>query len=227
MSDLIEKLFDPAARERIAEAVRVAERGTSGEIVPCVVEQSDDYEESLWLASLIGGGIALVAVAAVDIIVRPWGLFGLAPFALIVAGAAALAALAAALSPRLRVLLAGRRTVEERTRQAAMAAFIAEEIFTTRDRTGILLFLSIREHRVIVLGDVGINRLVETSAWDDVVRAVIAGIHAGRPVDALVDAIGRCGSILEKAGCVLAPGDVNELSDTLRVPRADAGPPLR
>ena len=40
----------------------------------------------------------------------------------------------------------------------AMAAFVEEEVFSTRDRTGILLFLSLFEHRVVVLGDSGINQ---------------------------------------------------------------------
>jgi putative membrane protein len=216
MSSFIDKLFDPAAGERIAEAVQQAERGTSGEIVPCVVEQSDDYEESLWLAALIGAGIALVAVGVVDIVTNPWTRIGLSGFALVVAAAAALGALAAALAPTLRVLLAGRATVEQRTHQAAQAAFLAEQIFATRDRTGILIFLSIRERRVVVLGDAGIDSKVAPGAWEGIVRAIIDGIHAGRPVDALVDAIARCGTILCDAGCTLAPDDTNELPDALR-----------
>src|SRR5688500_10958218 len=119
-------IFDPAARTRIAEAVANAERGTSGEIVPFVIEQSDDYEESLWLAALIGAGLALVTVTVVDMVRDPWGMLRLSEFALIVAGAAALCALVAALSPRVRVALAGGATVDERTRQAAQSAFIAE-----------------------------------------------------------------------------------------------------
>lgn len=217
MSSMIDRLFDPAARERIGEAVRDAERGTSGEIVPCVVEQSDDYEESLWLAAIICAGIALLAITIVEIALDPWGLFGLAGFALIVAASAAVGALAAGLSPALRVLLAGRATVDQRTRQAAHAAFLADEVFATRERTGILIFLSIRERRVIVLGDSGINSRVDAGQWEGIVRAIIDGIHAGRPVDALVDAIGRCGRILCDAGCTLAPDDVNELPDALRV----------
>ena len=220
MSAIIARLFDPAAQQRIADAVRAAEGCTSGEIVPCVVEQSDDYEESLWIAALIGAAIALVAVAIIDVVVRPWELLSLAGFSLVIAGSAALGALIAAFWTRLRVLLAGRGTVDLRTNQAALAAFVAEEIFTTRDRTGILIFLSIRERRVIVLGDAGINRLVEQSAWDGVVGAIIDGIHAGRPVDALVDAIGRCGEILQQAGCVLEPGDANELPDAMRIVRS-------
>lgn len=217
MSTNIDRFFDSAARERVADAVRRAERGTSGEIVPCVVEQSDDYEESLWLAALIAAGLALLVITVADIVLDPWGLIGLPGFALIVAAAAAIGALVAGLSPALRVVLAGRATVEQRTRQAAQAAFIAEEIFTTRDRTGILLFLSIRERRVIVLGDAGIDSRVAPGVWQEIVRTIVAGIRAGRPVDALVAAIERCGTILCDAGCTLAPDDANELPDTLRI----------
>lgn len=217
MSTVIDKLLDPAALERVAAAVSRAERGTSGEIVPCIVEQSDEYEESLWLSALLSGGIALVAIALAEIVSDVWGFIGVPMFALVVALASAIGALTAALWPRLRIALAGRPTIDRRTRQTASAAFVAEEVFRTKDRTGILIFLSIREHRVIVVGDTGINALVEQSQWDGVVRTVIEGLRAGKPVEALVDAIRRCGEILNEAGCVLAPGDVNELSDALRI----------
>jgi putative membrane protein len=224
MSDIIEKLFDPDARERVANAVMEAERGTSGEIVPCVVEQSDEYEESLWLASLVGAGIAIVAIAIIDIVVGPWGSISLAGFALIVASAAAAAGLIAAFSMPIRVLFAGRATVDRRTQQAAIAAFVSEQVFATRERTGILIFLSLRERRVIVLGDAGINDRVDQSAWDGTVRAIVDGIRRGHPVDALVEAIARCGRILSEAGCVLAPDDTNELPDTLRVAASSKRP---
>ena len=215
---------DQSATQLIADAVREAERGTSGEIVPFVIEQSDDYEESIWLGALVGAGLALLTITVIDIAVDPWGLLRLYEFALIVAGASAIGGLIAALSPRVRVMLAGSAAVEERTRQAAQAAFIAEEVFSTRDRTGILIFLSMLEHRVIVLGDTGINSRVTQSEWDGVVRTIITGMHAGRPVDALVDAIRQCGEILCNAGCTIADDDIDELPNTLRMPSPESNP---
>src|SRR5688500_14128899 len=122
MSAIIDKLFDPSARERVATAVRDAERGTSGEIVPCIVEMSDEYEESLWLAALIGAGVALLVIALVYVASGSWAVLCLSVFALFVAGCAAIGALFAALSMKVRVALAGRSTVYGRTHHAARVA---------------------------------------------------------------------------------------------------------
>ena len=58
--------------------------------------------------------------------------------------------------PPLRRALAGREAMARAVRRAAEAAFTREGVFETRDRTGILIFLSLLEHQVVVLPDTGI-----------------------------------------------------------------------
>ena len=54
MSRSVDKLFTPEDRERIAAAVRQAEQHTSGEIVPYIVGQCDEYEEAVWRGGAFG-----------------------------------------------------------------------------------------------------------------------------------------------------------------------------
>ena len=77
-------------------------------------------------------------------------------------------------------------TLELRARQRAERCFLDEEVFATRDRTGILIFVAVFERQVVVMGDAGINRAVPDGAWDHVVDDVIAGIRARRPAEALI-----------------------------------------
>ena len=72
--------------------------------------------------------------------------------------------------PSVKRLLAGRTLLRKRVSQRAAEAFIAEEVFDTRERTGILLFVSLFERHVLVVGDSGINTHVKQEEWDDVVR---------------------------------------------------------
>jgi putative membrane protein len=67
----------------------------------------------------------------------------------------------------------------------------------TRDKTGILILVSLFEHRVFVLADRGINKQVPKETWDEIVHIVTEGIHSGRTCDALCAAIFRCGELLE------------------------------
>ena len=94
---------------------------------------------------------------------------------------------------------------------------IEAAVFNTRERTGILLFISLLEHRIEVVGDAGINRKVTADEWTDVVMRIREGIKAGKLADGLVAAIEMCGELLERGGVEIRPDDVNELSDDVRL----------
>jgi putative membrane protein len=106
--------------------------------------------------------------------------------------------------------------VERRVAQRAAEAFLAEEVFDTRDRTGILLFLSLLEHKVLVLGDAGINAKVQQSEWEEVVKLIVDGMRSGKPADGLIEAIQKCGALLKREGVVIKPDDKDELSNQMR-----------
>jgi putative membrane protein len=85
----------------------------------------------------------------------------------------------------------------------------------TQGRTGILLFVSLLEHRVQVLADQGINDRVPSGTWDEVVQGIVAGIRADRPAEALCRAIEQCGELLTHH-CPSGSGrNPNELPDRL------------
>jgi putative membrane protein len=102
-----------------------------------------------------------------------------------------------------------------------MKAFVDEEVFNTRDRTGILVFISTFEHRIEVLGDVGINEKVSSDEWADIVEHIRDGIKQGRFVDGVIDGIGMCGHLLEKSGVEIRGDDKNELPDAVRFRKND------
>jgi putative membrane protein len=197
-------LFSDSDLQAIRAAVAAAEAGTSGEIVPYVVGESDEYGGAAWKGAAFGallGGLAGWAV-------HRWGGFwGTNLFAWMVLPPAAGAALG---------WLAGGELLDLRTRRRAAAAFLEEEVFRTRHRTGILLFVSLFERRVVVLGDAGVNAKVEPGEWDEVVRLAVEGIRQGRPGEGLAAAIAACGRLLARPGLERLPDDTDELPDELR-----------
>ncbi|HEX5759718.1 MAG TPA: hypothetical protein VF121_11025 [Thermoanaerobaculia bacterium] len=208
-------LFSAADREAIRAAVEEAERRTAGEIVPYVVAASDEYPNAAWRGAALGAmTLPLLAWAAHGVL----GLWGGQLFVWMVLPAAGGAALGwlLALLPAVRRALIGREAMERRVRRRAAVAFLEEEVFTTRDRTGILLFLSLFEHRVVVLGDAGINQRVEEAEWRDIVRTVTEGIRAGRPGAAVAAAVRECGALLERHGVARRPDDADELENVVR-----------
>jgi putative membrane protein len=210
-------LFSPAELAEIERAVKAAERHTSGEIVPYVVARSDDYPQAAWKGACAGALLVALAAAAV----RAWGGFwgpasawwlALPPLA-----GAALGLLAVALVPPLRRALVAGADLEEAVERRAGLAFLEQEVFKTAERTGILIFLSLFERRVVVLGDAGINRAVARQDWEGIVAGIVAGIRAGTPGTALARAIGQCGELLERHRVERRAGDRDELADHLRI----------
>ena len=212
-----EQIVSAEDRERIRTAVHEAEKTTSGEIVPYIVAESDPYPEAIWR----GGALLSAAVLGVTALLHDT--FVVLPFVTVtqtvLAGFVgfALGSLLVRWVPALRRLLANEETMERRVAERAAVAFVDEEVFSTRDRSGIMIFVSLLEHKVLVMGDAGINARVEHSSWTDIVGMIVGGIRSGTLADGLVRAIQACGALLTRSGLTVRPDDTDELPNSLRV----------
>jgi putative membrane protein len=209
--------FSQSDLDRIAEAVRTAESKTSGEIVPYFVQESDRYNVAHWRGGVVLAAVVVLAFLIVRTMSSSWVPFGIIEVSGAIVVAYILGSVLAATVPSFRRLLLGHALMDLRVSRRASLAFLSEEVFKTRERTGILIFLSFFERRVIVMGDSGINTKVEQSDWDGVVYTIVKSINEGKPTDGLVEAIRQCGELLEKHGVVRRRDDTDELSDSLRI----------
>ncbi len=209
-------MFSQSDRDRIAAAVRDAEAKTSGEIVPYIVERSDAYEDAEWRGAALGAILTFCVLTIVRHYTGLWIPLDVPSIGLATLAVAAISFLAVKYVPWLKVRFAGKHLIDHRVGQRAAEAFITEEVFLTSERTGILIFVSLLEHRVLVVGDSGIHAKVQQSDWHDVVRRVLQGIGDGHLTDGLVDAIGQCGALLAAHGVQRRADDRDELKDSLR-----------
>ena len=213
----VHAFFTPADRKEIEAAVHRAEQRTAGEIVPYAVSRSDHYETSAWKGATLGAFAAAAAAGIARWVGETWGMPSVAWVVLPTAAGGALGFLAAELIRPLKLALTGAAKVEHRVSQRAHAAFLESCVFATRGRTGVLIFLSLFERRVVVLADAGINALVAQHEWDAVVAGIVGGIRTGHPGKALAGAIDRCGELLERHRVARSADDADELPDTLQM----------
>ena len=222
-----------ADQDRIAQAVAQAETTTAGEIY-CVLapEVGDDRSTPLiWAASaaLLAPALALLAGFRPEMLTRLFGGWSIghaaahdgailsALLTYIGLQAAVFAAVAALVSiPAVRRALIPGAIKKARVRKAALDYFLAKDLHLTRDRTGVLIFAALAEHRVEVIADEGVHALAPNAVWDEVVSDLVAGLKRGAIADGFVAAIGRTGAILA-AHVPPRPGDTNELPDGLTV----------
>lgn len=212
----IRDLFAPRDLEAIREATARAESRSAGEVVTYVVGRCDDYEEASWLGALLGALGAGLAAALWHHFEVAWGYTGPHWIALPPLIGAGIGYGSVRLIAPLERALIRAATVERRVARRAAAAFVEEEIFDTRDRTGIMIFLAHFEHRVVVLRDAGINAKVEASRWDAIADGIARGIREGEPAAALLEGLEACGALLEEHGVERRADDVNELDDEVR-----------
>lgn len=216
----MENLFTDEQLGRIRQAIAEAEERTAGEIVPYIVPQSDTYDVAAWRGAVFAALGALFGAIMIFQFYSGWGLGWLHQgwgTALLTLGAGAVGGGAARFIRPLRRVLAGAEMLSDRVHSRALNAFLDEEVFDTRDRTGILLFVSLLEHRIEVVGDTGINRRVDSDDWVHVVERIRDGIKQGDLARGLIEAIEMCGHLLEKKGVDVQPDDDNELSDSVRL----------
>ena len=216
----LKQKFGDADLQRIKAAVNEAEKKISGEIVPVIVERSGSYAIANYKASLISGMLFFIIMIILDRYVIDASLTlyydPLFIFGVVVLGGV-IGAVIPNLVPGLKRWLVSRSYMDEACRQSAENAFLEEEIFNTRHRTGIMIFISFFEHEVIVMADRGISKVVEQKEWDQIVSELLVHIRAGKIVEGLEAGITRCGEILLQKGFHKTPDDINELRDDLRI----------
>ncbi|MAT38964.1 MAG: hypothetical protein CL946_05105 [Ectothiorhodospiraceae bacterium] len=212
-----EQLFSQEDQQRIAETVKAAELATSGEIVPFVVGQSDQYPEAPLRLGFLTAFLVVFTMAILDIAMNIWLPFGIGEAAIYTVLGFGLGWIAGFFVTPLRRLVLQSTIMEQRVDERASMAFLAEEVFNTRERTGILIFLSLFERRVRVMGDNGINAKVEQEEWDGIVALIVDAMKNNQPAEGLIKAIERCGSHLEKSGVEIRDDDTNELDNSLRM----------
>jgi putative membrane protein len=212
----LQKRFTTEDLERIKAAVHKAEERISGEIVPVFVEKSGFYSVANYRGALALASVAFLVVVIFDRYIPKFAIYDPLLIFLAVVIFAVIGSLASNYLNFVKRLFVPQQHLDRATRQRAETAFLQEEVFNTRHRTGIMIFVSFFEREVMVIADKGISKVVEQKEWDKMVHGIIEKIRLGKVVDGMEGAILRCGEILLEKGFVKTADDVNELKDDLR-----------
>ena len=176
-------------RDRISQAVLEAEKLTTGEIVPMIVAQSDDYPGARWrLAIVIALLFGFLAYFFLDDFDPAWILWVQIPGLYI---GYALGNFSVVLRP----FLASSK-IDEEVHQRALQAFFSRDLHATKDRTGILVMASLLERRVEILADTGINAKVSQETWQGILTELIGKIKSGELTEGICNAVRECGEVL-------------------------------
>lgn len=198
MRDPADQFLTEEEREKVRSAVMKAEKMTSGEIVPMIVSSSYDYP----MSDVLGGAaISLPLALLVAPFLGRWFWIGAQNMWLFLAFFIALFFIFHQVVKRTRWLkrfFVSPREIEEEVEEAAVVNFFREGLYRTEEGTGVLIYVSLFEHRVRILADRGINEKVEKGKWDEIVEGIVAGIKQGRQAEAICEAVKKTGDLLKE-----------------------------
>lgn len=100
--------------------------------------------------------------------------------------------------------------VEERS----LVVFDKLNLNETRLHNGVLIYLAVKDHKFAILGDKGINDVVEEGFWNDVKDLMLSHFNEGHFAEGLEQGIQRCGEKL-KAYFPYQSDDINEIPDDI------------
>lgn len=208
MKDLIEGFLTEKEKDKIINCVKGVEKQTSGEIVPMIVSSSYHYPSANILGAMISGIFLSIMILLVIANENLWiflAIFGILYLLLheIIKR-----------TPTFKRIFITSDEMEEEVKEAAFISFYTKGLHKTKDKTGILIYISIFEKKVWVLADKGINEKVPQGAWQEIIDIIVSGIKGKKQSEAICTAIKKCSEIL-KEHFPVKPDDTDELDNLI------------
>lgn len=215
-----------AEHDIVSKAVAEAELHTSGEIVTVLADRSDGYTDvALWWAIAVAftamSVFALIPLFYLDIIdgvmggwTHDWTPGQLMTIIIGIGLLKFFSTLAIQLWQPLKFLLVPGPVKKARVRDAAIKHFKVGAERRTHGRTGVLLYLSMREHRAEIVADEPIAIKVPAEVWGEAMADMLREIRQGHLAEGLAAGIRDVGKVLGQE-FPRHEDDVNELPDRL------------
>lgn len=211
---------------RISNAVAQAELLSSGEIVTILAERSDGYTDIQLAWSAAASLLALCALVIApdfylglyDRLFADWGhewtSRAIISLTAVIAALKFGGAFLVQFWQPLKFWLIPPQVKTARVHDRAIRAFRIGAERRTAGRTGVLIYLSMREHRAEIVADEAIAAMVPPEVWGDAMAAMLAHMGDDRIAE------GICAAV-ERVGTIIAPhfprsdDDANEIPDRL------------
>jgi putative membrane protein len=184
-------LLSEAEKIKVRDSISAVERNTSGEVVTVIAAACDDY---LFIPTLWAALIAL-AVPGLVLLTNMW-----VDYAWLYSSQVVVFFVLAALFriPMIKMRLVPRTIQRQRAGRIALEQFFLQNLHHTRDRTGILIFVSVAENYVEIIADKGINDVVPKDTWEKIVAGFVAAVKKEQYTEGFISAINQCGRVLQE-----------------------------
>ncbi|HJH59993.1 MAG TPA: TPM domain-containing protein [Bacteroidetes bacterium] len=98
--------------------------------------------------------------------------------------------------------------------ERATEVFFKLKMNETALRNGVLIYLAVKDHKFAIIGDEGINNVVENDFWEDIKNDMTQSFRNNLFTDGIIYGVLRCGKKL-KAYFPHQENDIDELSNEI------------
>ena len=212
--------------KKVSQAIAAAELHSDGEIIAVATPLSDSYHDVAlhWAVLVLFAVLAFAAAFPawlnwwLDLLLGGWrsepSVREALTFVMIIAVLQFTVVLLLLKYMPLRLFLTPGATKTRRVRRRAISIFKAAAERRTIGRTGVLIYLSMGEHRAEIVADEAITKVTTPETWGEAMAALLVGVKAGRPGDGIVAAVGQVGRVLAEH-FPRSSTDTNEIPDKL------------
>jgi putative membrane protein len=218
--------LDETQHKIVSNAVEDAEGMTSGEIVTVLADRSNEYADValLWAAAIAFTVMSLFALFPLPFLdlwdrlvggwLHEWTTGELATMVIALGLVSFTLAWAVQLWEPLKFALIPGPVKSARAHDAAVKHFKVGAERRTHGRTGVLIYLSMREHRAEIVADVPIAEKVPAEVWGEAMADMLVEIKKGCIAEGMAAGVRDVGKVLSEH-FPRAEDDQNELPDRL------------
>lgn len=215
-------IVDAGARREIERAIAEVETRTSAEIVCAVATESGRYDRA---ESVVGLAVAIIFLAIADVSVgaraeAAWssgqGIMLGVQAAAVAAGFALGTWLSSALHPLRRVFIPARE-IDEEVARAAAHVFGLSSVGMTSGQTGVLVYVSLFERRVVIIADRSSFEVLGAAGVNALRDGALEKLRRGEVVDAFISTVRNAGERLQSRLPADAAANPDEIQNRVLV----------
>ncbi|MDP5210645.1 TPM domain-containing protein [Microbulbifer sp. 2205BS26-8] len=179
-------------QRQVVEAIKEVESHTDAVVIAVMAQKADNY---LYISTLWAAFLALLLSPLLQFL--PWWINFQQAFMIQWIFFIALAILFH--WRRITMKLVPRKIKYWSASNLARRQFLEQELYSTRNQLGLLIFVCEAEHYVEILADRGLAKQITNENWQTIVETFIREIKRGKAGEALLQCIALCGELLHDA----------------------------
>lgn len=156
-------------QQKLALAIADFEEQVDCEVVLVIARSSNRYYQVHYLGALLG---SLLTFSLLQIF---WPETSCPAFIYL---AGMLVGISLSMIPGVKLWCVGSQALNEEVAESAAAAFLRHNLHRTSHRRGILIYLSLFERRIEVIGDLGIEQVLGGDVWQQVIKDFQSSLSA-------------------------------------------------